>query len=100
LLEQVAKLSKVPAEAIKNFDEEAAIVNIQNNYESANSGSGTIRNNLNYHFCTFNPIEKIVELYEALVKVKKKWSCCEKCSIKNNPRQRKAYAQKTTLPYN
>jgi len=28
LLEQVAKLLKVPAEEIKNFDEEAAIANI------------------------------------------------------------------------
>ncbi len=71
LLEEVAKFLKVPAEAIKNFDEEAAVVNIQNNYEGANSGSGTIGNNLNYHFCTFNPIDKIVELYEALVKSEK-----------------------------
>ena len=71
LLEQISKHLKVPAEAIKNFDEEAAIVNIQNNYEGANSGSGTIGNNLNYHFCTFNPIDKIVELYEAMVKSEK-----------------------------
>jgi transcriptional regulator with XRE-family HTH domain len=68
ILEQVAKVLKVPVEAIKNFDEEAAIVNIQNNYEGANTGSGTIGNNLNYHYCTFNPIDKIIELYEALVK--------------------------------
>jgi hypothetical protein len=33
LLEQVAKLLKTPVEAIENFDEETAIVNIQNNYE-------------------------------------------------------------------
>lgn len=68
ILGKVAKALKVPAEAILNFDEEAAIVNIQNNYEGANSGSGTIGNNLNYHNCTFNPIDKIIELYEALVK--------------------------------
>ena len=71
LLEQIAALLKVPAEAIKNFDEEAAIYNIQNNYEGANSGSGTIGNNLNYHYCTFNPIDKIIELYDALVKSEK-----------------------------
>lgn len=71
LLEQVAALLKVPAEAIKNFDEEAAIVNIQNNYENSNSGTGTIGNNLNYNFCTFNTIDKIVELYEELVKSEK-----------------------------
>jgi len=77
LLEQVAKALKVPVEAIKNFDEEAAIVNIQNNYEGANSGSGTIGNNLVYHYCTFNPLDKWVEvleenkrLYERLLKEK------------------------------
>jgi transcriptional regulator with XRE-family HTH domain len=64
LLEQVAKLLKVPADAIKNFDEEAAINVIGNSYHD-NSTS-----NVNYH-CTFNPIDKIVELYEALVKSEK-----------------------------
>jgi transcriptional regulator with XRE-family HTH domain len=64
LLEQVAKILKVPAEAIKNFDEEAAINVIGNNYHD-NSTS-----NVNYH-CTFNPIDKIIELYEALVKSEK-----------------------------
>jgi transcriptional regulator with XRE-family HTH domain len=68
LLQKVAKALKVPAKAIENFDEEAAIVNIQTNYEGANSAGGTIGNNLNYHNCTFNPIDKIVELYEALIK--------------------------------
>ncbi|WP_153796795.1 helix-turn-helix domain-containing protein [Foetidibacter luteolus] len=64
LLEQVAKVLKVPVEAIKNFDEEAAINVIGNNYHD-NSTS-----NVNYH-CTFNPIDKIIELYEALVKSEK-----------------------------
>ena len=67
LLEQVAKILKVPVEAIKNFDEEAAIHNIQNNYDSAVINAGPA---INYK-CTFNPIEKIVELYEALVKSEK-----------------------------
>lgn len=68
-LEQIAKTLKVPVEAIKNFNEEAAIYNIQNNYDNANP---------NYSFnnyCTFNPLEKFVEtveknekLYEALLK--------------------------------
>jgi transcriptional regulator with XRE-family HTH domain len=71
ILEKIAKVLKVPVKAIENFDEEAAIVNIQTNYEGANQGSGTIGNNLNYNYCTFNPIDKIVELYEALVKSEK-----------------------------
>ena len=41
-------------EAIKNFDEEKAIYNIQNNYDNAT-------NNINYQF---NPIDKIVQLYD------------------------------------
>jgi transcriptional regulator with XRE-family HTH domain len=61
LLEQVAKALKVPVEAIKTFDEEKAIFNIQNNYDNATQ-------NVNFQF---NPIEKIVELYEALVKSEK-----------------------------
>lgn len=64
LLSQVAKVLKVPVDAIKNFDEEAAINVIGNNYHD-NSTS-----NVNYH-CTFNPIDKIVELYDALVKSEK-----------------------------
>jgi hypothetical protein len=67
LLGEVAKLLKVPAEAIKNFDEEAALSNIQNNYEGSVIHAGPT---INYH-CTFNPFDKIVELYEALVKSEK-----------------------------
>ena len=69
LLEEVAKLLKVPAEAIKNFDEEKAVFNIQNNYEGS-----TMNHSANYQYNyqpTFNPIDKIVELYEALVKSEK-----------------------------
>ena len=66
LLEQVAKVLKVPADAIKNFDEQAAINVIQNNYDtSTNNYSGSFNQ---YHF---NPIDKIVELYDALVKSEK-----------------------------
>ena len=45
---------KVPVQAIKNFDEEKVIYNIQNNYDNA-------ANNINYQF---NPIDKIVQLYD------------------------------------
>ena len=71
LLEQVAKVLKVPAEAIKNFDEEKAIYNIQNNYEGSNTNATNIgpAAYMNYQ-CTFNPIDKIVELYERMLKEK------------------------------
>ena len=72
LLEQVAKVLKVPADAIKNFDEEKAIFNIQNNYEGSNTSATNVgpAAYMNYQ-STFNPIDKIVELYEALIKSEK-----------------------------
>ncbi len=71
LLEEVAKELKVPVEAIKNFDEEAAIYNIQNNYEGSNPGASAVNGgNQNYN-CTFNAIDKIVELYEEVLKVER-----------------------------
>ena len=66
LLQQIAEQLKIPVEAIKNFDEEQAIFNIQNNYEGS-----TLNHSSNYQYNykpSFNPIDKIVELYEALVK--------------------------------
>lgn len=45
ILDQVAKVLKVPVEAIKNFDEEAAIVNIQNNYDGS-----TLNHSANYQY--------------------------------------------------
>ena len=75
LLLQVAEVLKVPAEAIKNFDEEAAIYNIQNNYEGSTGSVGVENQNYN---CTFNPLEKYFEameenkkLYERLLQAEK-----------------------------
>lgn len=45
ILDKVAKALNVPAEAIKNFDEDAAIVNIQNNYEGS-----TLNHSSNYQY--------------------------------------------------
>jgi transcriptional regulator with XRE-family HTH domain len=61
-LKKIAEALGVSAETIKNFDEEKSIYNINN-----------IRDNTFAEGCTsiaqqFNPIEKIVELYERLLK--------------------------------
>lgn len=70
-LTEVAKALKVPEEAIKNFDEEKAIYNIQNNYEgSYNQGPN--------HQINFNPIEKIVELYNEKVALLERLLLAEK----------------------
>lgn len=55
VLEEVAKALKVPVEAIRNFDEEKAIVNIQNNYQGSSSNYSGL------YQCTFNPIDKLME---------------------------------------
>jgi transcriptional regulator with XRE-family HTH domain len=58
MLARVAKALGVSPGLIKAFNEDNAIFNIQNNYDTAT-------HNVNYQF---NPIEKIVELYDALLK--------------------------------
>lgn len=58
ILDQVAKILKVPTDAIKNFSEEAAINIIAS---TLHDNAGSINNN-----CTlnFNPVDKWIELLE------------------------------------
>ncbi len=70
LLQQISGALKIPVEAIQNFDEETALVNIQNNYEGANHGVTNVAAYQKFEQCTFNPIEKMVELYERMLKEK------------------------------
>lgn len=74
ILDEVAKALKVPVEAIKDFDEETAIHNIQNNYDSAVINAGPT---INYK-CNFNPLDKYIDqveenkkLYERLLQAEK-----------------------------
>lgn len=67
ILDQVAKILKVPAEAIKNFDEEQAINIISNNASFDNCQQPAFFNNQP----TFNPLDKMVELYERMLEQQK-----------------------------
>ncbi|MFC3561182.1 helix-turn-helix domain-containing protein [Pedobacter jamesrossensis] len=58
-LEKIALVLGLPADSIRNFDEEKMIYNIQNNYENSNNTGA----NVGYQV-TFNPLEKVIELYE------------------------------------
>ncbi len=58
ILEQVAAILKIPAEAIRNFDEEQAINNISCNF------SGNAVNNNGVNIQHINPIDKIIQLRE------------------------------------
>lgn len=64
LLDKVAKQLGVPVDAIKKYNDEVATNIIANTFNDNSA------NNFNYQ-CTINPIEKIVELYDALLKSEK-----------------------------
>lgn len=65
-LQEVAKALGVTIEAIKNFSEEAAINYFNSFYDNSfNHGA------FNANHCTFNPLDKVVELYERLVQTEK-----------------------------
>ena len=55
-LEKIANVLGVTSEAIKNFSEEA-VFNYFNNFHD--NSTGDFR-----HHCTFNPIDKLIEVYE------------------------------------
>ena len=61
ILEQIAQILGVTAEGIKNFSEEA-VFNIIGNTVT-NHDNGSLFNN----YPTFNPIDKIIELYDEKV---------------------------------
>lgn len=61
-LEKVAKALGTTSEAVKHFSEESIFNNMNNTFHD-----NSILNNSNYQ-CTFNPIDKVVELYERLLK--------------------------------
>jgi transcriptional regulator with XRE-family HTH domain len=65
-LQEVAKALGVTPEAIKNFTEEA-VINFFNNFYDNSSNNGAIHANN----CTFNPLDKVVELYERLLQAEK-----------------------------
>ncbi|MEN5194697.1 helix-turn-helix domain-containing protein [Sphingobacterium faecium] len=66
LLAQVAQILGVTPDAIRNFDEES-VFNIINNFNDNSSNNGAIY----AKECTFNPIDKVVELYERLLEAEK-----------------------------
>ncbi|TPG44004.1 helix-turn-helix transcriptional regulator [Flavobacterium pectinovorum] len=63
---EIAKALGVSVEAIKNFSEEAVLNIIGNTYHD----NGIVNAGLNYN-CNFNPLDKVVELYERLVQSEK-----------------------------
>jgi len=63
LLQKISALLKIPVEAIQNFDEEQA-VNIIANTFNEKSFENAFANNCTFNF---NPLDKMVELYERML---------------------------------
>jgi transcriptional regulator with XRE-family HTH domain len=67
-LDKIAQALGVTKEGIENFSEEAIFNIISNTYNNtSNDNSSLIASSLNYQ-PTFNTVEKIVDLYERLLK--------------------------------
>lgn len=69
VLDKIALALKVPVNAIKNMNEEATINYINTFHDNSGSGQNSFSTNTNSTL-TFNPLDKIVDLYERLVKKK------------------------------
>jgi len=74
-LEQIAKALGVTIEAIENFSEES-IINYFNTFNDTVSDSFITNNS-----CSFNPLDKVVELYERLVQAEKELVQAEKAKV-------------------
>ncbi len=68
LLQQISSTLKIPVEAFQNFDEEQAINVINNTFHDFKDNA--IASALNYQ-CSFNPIDKMVDLYERMLQQQK-----------------------------
>jgi transcriptional regulator with XRE-family HTH domain len=64
-LQAIAEILGVSVEGIKNFSEEAVLNIIGNTYHDSNVVNGGA------YSCNFNPLDKVIELYERLVLAEK-----------------------------
>lgn len=76
-LQAIAKVLGVTAEAIKNFSEEGVINYFNNFYDNSSGGNGIF----NPNHCTFNPLEKVVELFEEKEKLYERLLQAEKDKV-------------------
>jgi transcriptional regulator with XRE-family HTH domain len=74
-LDQIAKILGVTVEAIENFSEESVFNFFNNFYDNSSSQGNSFNQGM---FATFNPLDKMVELYERLVLAEKELVNAEK----------------------
>jgi transcriptional regulator with XRE-family HTH domain len=83
MLEKVAKVMKLPVASLKNLNDEATYNFIANNFHDQSSSAGVSAENNTNNYCTFNPLDKVVELYERLLASEKEKVAMLK-ELKNN----------------
>jgi len=71
LLQKISEVLKIPVEAFQNFDEEQAVNIIANTFhDSAVANTFKDESQANFN-CSFNPLDKMVELYERMLQQQK-----------------------------
>ncbi|HTG57368.1 MAG TPA: helix-turn-helix transcriptional regulator [Niabella sp.] len=70
LLQKISALLKIPVEAIQNFDEQQAVNVIANTYSFQDFKDNAVASGFSYQ-PNFNPIDKMVELYERMLQQQK-----------------------------
>ncbi|GHU71860.1 transcriptional regulator [Bacteroidia bacterium] len=68
VLEKIAKELNTTIDVLKNFDEERAINIVSNTFQDESTGSCSY---ITHYKCTFNPLDKVVELYEQQIELYK-----------------------------
>jgi len=70
LLQKISGALKIPVEAFQNFDEEQVINIVSNTFSDFKDNAIANPVGMNYN-CTFNPLDKMVELYERMLQHQK-----------------------------
>lgn len=65
-LNKVAGVLKIPVTALKNFTEECAFNFVANTFNSQDTSIGGLA-----YQCSFNPLDKIIELYERMLEMER-----------------------------
>ncbi|TWP22885.1 XRE family transcriptional regulator [Apibacter muscae] len=70
LLQQISGVLKIPMEAFQNFDDEKAVNVIANTYSFQDFKDNAVASGFSYQ-PTFNPVDKVMELFERLLESEK-----------------------------
>lgn len=70
LLQKISKVLNIPVEAFQNFEEEQSVNVIANTYSFHDFKDHAVASGFSYQ-PSFNPIDKIIELYERMIQQQK-----------------------------